>query len=186
MPEKDQWESYFSPLEIFKKFALDSNAGPILDFACGFGTFAIPLAKITKKQIYCVDINSDYLKLLQTSIEKNKINNVSVMNIDIFDKAFTLPEPMSAILLFNILHCENPQIIIKKLAKFLKKNGEIFVIHWRSDIETPRGPSLDIRPKPEEIITLMNSLGFEKKFFDPEISSYHYGISFKIKGEKND
>jgi hypothetical protein len=28
------------------------------------------------------------------------------------------------------------------------------IIHWRSDIETPRGPALEIRPSPEQCLAL--------------------------------
>lgn len=179
MPEKDHWESFFNATEILKKFALDSINGPILDFACGYGTFTIPLAILNKNHIYCLDINSDYLKLLQKEAQKNKITNIMIFNHNILTEEFVFPERVLAVLLFNILHCEHPKIIIKKLAQYLKPDAKFFVIHWRSDIDTPRGPSLEIRPKPEDIIALMESLGFEKDLYFKEISKYHYGISFK-------
>ena len=42
--------------------------------------------------------------------------------------------------------------IVKNGSSFriLKDDGIISIIHWRSDIQTPRGPSLDIRPKPQD------------------------------------
>jgi hypothetical protein len=36
----------------------------------------------------------------------------------------------------------------------------LFVIHWRSVIPTPRGPSLAIRPRPEQCQTWLEEAGF--------------------------
>jgi hypothetical protein len=33
------------------------------------------------------------------------------------------------------------------------------VIHWRSDLDTPRGPSLEIRPRPEQIVAWAEECG---------------------------
>ena len=59
-------------------------------------------------------------------------------------------------MLFYILHNENPEILLSEAWRILKPSCKIGIIHWRSDIETPRGPSLSIRPKPEDIIRRIN------------------------------
>ena len=35
--------------------------------------------------------------------------------------------------------------------KWVRPEGELMVIHWRYDPATPRGPNLEIRPRPEQI-----------------------------------
>jgi hypothetical protein len=57
-----------------------------------------------------------------------------------------------ACLLFNILHCEEPVGFLAKAARVVRPSGAVLIIHWRWNPATPRGPSLDIRPKPGRIV----------------------------------
>jgi hypothetical protein len=59
----------------------------------------------------------------------------------------------------------------------LEQQGKIGVIYWKYE-DTPRGPSMEIRPKPEMIIEWAGKVGFtlEKQI---EIQPYHYGLIFK-------
>jgi hypothetical protein len=54
------------------------------------------------------------------------------------------------VLLFNILHIEDPVNLLKEAHRVLHPGGTVGVIHWNHDISTPRGPPLDIRPRPEQ------------------------------------
>ncbi len=175
MPEKERWESYFSSSDIIKKFNFDKIVEPVVDAACGYGTFAIPLARMLTQNIYAVDINKDYLNF----IKNQSLENISAIEYDIFEHKLKLPKMVGAILLFNILHCENPLNVINNVLDNLLPNGKIFVIHWRSDIVTPGGPPLTIRPKPHEITNLFKRIKFERIDFFKDISQYHYGFSFQ-------
>jgi hypothetical protein len=83
------------------------------------------------------------------------------------------------ITLFNILHCEEPSILLKNIHKLLDDNGKIGITHWKHE-KTPRGPSMEIRPKPEMIIQWASKVGFtlEKQV---DLPPYHYGLIFKKK-----
>lgn len=179
MPEQNQWEQYFNPTEILEIFKLIDSKYPIADIGCGYGTFTIPLAKQNKINIYAIDINSEYLSNLENISLKYNLPNIITVNEDVFENELHLPEKAGNILLFNILHCDNPNIIIHNILPSLLENGVLNVIHWRSDIETPRGPSLEIRPKQNDIIKMMEPFDFKQVDYFPEISKYHYGISFQ-------
>jgi len=51
-------------------------------------------------------------------------------------------------------------------------------LHWRSDIETPRGPHLDIRPKPEQILQWVDMKKFHIEREPVVLEPYHYGMIF--------
>jgi SAM-dependent methyltransferase len=175
MPEQNMWETFFTTTDIFKIFRIDKTSQPIVDVGCGYGTFTIPLAKIVKQNIYAIDIDDKLLKI----IESQQLSNIQTIKYDVFENKIILPEKVGSILLFNMLHCENPKQVIENILPNLSHEGVFYVIHWRSDISTPRGPSMDIRPRPDYIINLFKTIEFEKINYFNNISQYHFGLTFQ-------
>jgi hypothetical protein len=80
------------------------------------------------------------------------------------------------IMLFNILHADEPLKILSEATRILTAEGKVAVIHWNYDSTTPRGPSMEIRPRPEQCQQWIKTAGFElvKPLID--FPPYHYGI----------
>jgi hypothetical protein len=57
----------------------------------------------------------------------------------------------------------------------LRDGGRLGIIHWNYDSKTPRGPLMDIRPKPEQCIEWAESVGFSNTV-QHDLKPYHYGI----------
>ncbi len=181
MPAEEVWEQFFNPNDLFEKFDLQREKGLGADIACGYGTFTIPLAKLLNTTIYAVDINAEFLTQVQKKAEEQKLANIITQKADISDPDFKLPEKVQFALLFNILHCENPELIVKNVKRNLTEEGRIYVIHWRTDIETPRGPPIEIRPTMDDIKILLTNVGFQMVKEFNSIEQYHYGIIFELK-----
>ena len=176
MPEKDMWEGFFNPGEVLAKLGLDNKINNVAEFGCGYGTFTIPAAKVIKGEIFALDIEPDMIKMTQRRAKKQGLNNVKTILRDfITDGSGLKDESIDFVMLFNILHAENPGKLLREAYRILKPKGILGIIHWNYDPKTPRGPAMEIRPKPEQCIEWAEDTGFynPKKY---NVSSYHYGI----------
>jgi len=182
MPEREMWEKFFNPAKIIVLLGINSQTGNVAEFGCGYGTFTIPTAKIIKGKIYALDIEANMVQLTREEAKKEGLDNVEAIQRDFILEGTGLPDSsMDYAMLFNILHLKKPMILINEAKRILKKNGKLGIIHWNCDPKTPRGPSIDIRPKPEDCIKWAQSAGFSGAI-RYDLKPYHYGIVL-IKGE---
>ncbi len=179
MPERDMWEKFFDPPKILMQMGLDSKVHDVVEVGCGYGTFTIPVAKVIGGKIHAYDIDEEMIRITKGEAEKAKLNNVSAVLRDIIADGTGLPDKsVDYVMLFNILHLETPAPLLKEAHRILRSGGKLGIIHWNYDPLTPRGPSMQIRPKPEDCIKWAESAGF----YSPkrcDLKPYHYGIVFK-------
>lgn len=176
MPGQNTWEDFFDPEKILKTLGLGHRVTNVVEFGCGYGTFTIPAAKIIQGKIYALDIEPDMVRITNERARSNKLDNVEAILCDFMVDGSSLPsESADYAMLFNILHLENPERLLSEARRVLKKNGRLGIIHWNYDLRTPRGPSMAIRPKPEQCIRWAKRVGFRNpKRFD--LKPYHYGL----------
>ena len=108
------------------------------------------------------------------------IKNITVAQRDVLAEGYGLPDRACDVgLLFNILHGESPIELLRETARVVRLGGMLAVIHWRSDIATPRGPSAGIRPPPGLIAAWAKTAGGLSLTDGPfELAPYHYGLIF--------
>ena len=117
------------------------------------------------------------IDILNQKIQNKQIDNIRLEKRDILAHSTALPDnSIDYVMLFNILHHESPMEFIDEAYRILKSNGKIGIIHWRSDISTPRGPDLNIRPKPEQITTWFDKQRFQVEKLPFIIEPYHFGL----------
>jgi ubiquinone/menaquinone biosynthesis C-methylase UbiE len=183
MPELEMWKKFFDPIKILTTLGLNKKIKDVAEFGCGYGTFTIPAAKIIKGIIYALDIEPEMIRITNKEAEKHNLNNVKTILCDFMTQGCGLSEEsVDYVMLFNILHLEEPCALLTEAYKILKDKGKLGIIHWNYDTSTPRGPSMDIRPKQEQCIEWAKKVGFIKpKQFD--LKPYHYGIVLSKKGK---
>ncbi len=182
MPEPDFWKSFFYPDAVLRELLPSDLVGPIVEFGSGYGTFTLPLARHTSNLIIGIDIEADLICKVKEEALALGLNNLKMVLRDFVEDGTGLGDSLAShVLLFNILHIENPRGLLAESFRILQPGGTISVIHWRSDIPTPRGPSLDIRPTPEQCIPWAIQEGFHllREVNLGYAAPYHFGLLFK-------
>ena len=180
MPEESLWATFFTPEEVLHKLGLPT-AGDVVDFGCGYGTFTIPAAKITTGTVYALDIDPEMVAATKAA----GLPNVRVSCRDFVADGTGLPDSsVDYAMLFNILHAECPDKLLREAYRVLVAGGKLGIVHWNYDTTTPRGPAMAIRPRPEQCREWAESAGFS--LLPPGIINlppYHYGMALERTGQ---
>ena len=149
MPEEAYWQTFYDADCIVEKLGCAKEKKErIAEFGSGYGTFTFPAAKRTSGAVYAFDIEPELVALVQRKAQEDGLPNVRAEVRDFVAQGTGLP------------------------------GGVVSVIHWKYDSSTPRGPSMDIRPRPEQCRAWAEAAGF---IFlrDQDLSEccqYHYGM----------
>jgi SAM-dependent methyltransferase len=152
MPAVEQWESYFDPARILDTLGCRHLRGDVIEFGCGYGTFTVVVAPRISGAVYALDIDPVMATATADRVSQAGLHNVVVEQRDfVLDGCGRESQSASVALLFNILHIEDPVGLLKEAHRVLHPGGLVGVIHWNYDVATPRGPPLNIRPRPEQV-----------------------------------
>jgi len=180
MPDEEMWSGFFDPAKVLAIFGLEGGVRDLVEFGCGYGTFTLAAAGIAAGTVYALDIEAEMVDVVRQKCAEAGIHNVQATVRDFVAQGTGLADnSMDAALLFNILHHEEPVALMKEALRVLKPNGMLAVIHWNYDPATPRGPAMEIRPRPEQCIAWGREAGFsfsEQNRYD--LPPYHYGLLF--------
>lgn len=177
MPDEKIWNSFFDLGVILNELLINSEVEHLVEIGCGYGTFTLPAAKLLKGNLYAFDIEKDMIDCVKDKAMEHQINNIVFSHRDVLAQTTGLRRnSIDYVMLFNILHHESPQDFFDECHRILKPKGKIGIIHWRSDIPTPRGPNLSVRPKPEQIVDWLNKSQFEIEKPPFTIKPYHFGL----------
>jgi ubiquinone/menaquinone biosynthesis C-methylase UbiE len=181
MPDETMWQTFFNPEQILRKLGLNETCENAVDLGCGYGTFSIPAAKMVKGTVYAIDIEPQMIAKVREKARAENLSNIETIQQDFVTGPTDLKnESVDYVMLFNILHAEDPLSLLKEAKRILSGNGKLGVIHWNYDPQTPRGPSMTIRPRPEQCIAWALQAGFkESKKGQIDLPPYHYGLIFE-------
>lgn len=111
-----------------------------IDFGCGPGFLAIPLAKKVRK-VYAVDINERMLITTAEGAKRQGVKNLEIVKSR--EYAVFVPEKVDYIFVLSVVH-----EVVRKRKLFsvfhglLRKGGKLVVVDWRADAKNwDFGPS---------------------------------------------
>jgi ubiquinone/menaquinone biosynthesis C-methylase UbiE len=150
MPEFASWESFFDPKCMILQLGMSQECQSVAEFGCGYGTFTIPAALLVSGTVWTYDIDPRMIEFTTRRAKDLNVSNIIATDRDFMSSGTGLPDhSIDFVMLFNLLHIEEPLSLLAESKRILKDTGLVGIIHWRSDIPTPRGPSLSIRPTME-------------------------------------
>jgi ubiquinone/menaquinone biosynthesis C-methylase UbiE len=176
MPKEEEWNKFFDPFKILSLLGLGQNVVDAVDFGCGYGTFTIPAARIIRGKIWALDIEPEMIEATKEKAKRLNLDNVEAVLRDfILEGSGLKGSSVDFVMLFNILHGKNPTKLLKEVHRILRPSGKVGIIHWIFDASTPRGPPMDIRPKPGECRQWAKSVGF---IFEQQVDlkPFHFGM----------
>ena len=181
MPEEAYWETLFDVPLILDRLGIDARLKNVVELGCGYGTFTIPVARRISGTVTTFDIDEAMIERTRQRAAAAGAWNVLYIVGDVFADGFGGEAgSKDACLLFNILHCEEPVRLLAEAARVVRPGGAVLVIHWRYDPATPRGPNLEIRPRPEQIAGWAKETGLlEAEGPAIDLPPWHYGLRLR-------
>jgi SAM-dependent methyltransferase len=177
MPPEEMWRSFFDPRTILTQLGLTAHHRCVVDFGCGFGTFAVPAAQIVNGTVHAFDIDPLMVDETQRKSMIAGLQNLNVVQRDFADRGCGLPDGSADyVMIFNLLHAVEARSLLAEAHRILSGSGLLAVIHWNYDPSTPRGPSMEIRLRPEQCRGLLESAGFVPSA-QIDLPPHHYGFT---------
>lgn len=183
MPDEAYWETLFNVPLILERLGIDARLRDVVELGCGYGTFTLPVARRITGSIETLDIEPAMVERTRARAQTEGLRNVACRVRDVMTEGFGLePESKDACLLFNILHCEEPVRLLAEATRVVRSGGWLLVIHWRCDPSTPRGPGMNIRPQPRQIVAWAAQAG-RLDLVDEilDLPPWHYGLRLRKK-----
>jgi SAM-dependent methyltransferase len=172
MPEESYWETLFDVPLVLDRLGI-AGCHDVAELGCGYGTFTVPIAKAITGTLHTFDVEPDMIARTRARAAGLP---VKVEQRDVVADGFGVTA--DCVLLFNILHHEQPVSLLRHSAVALNPGGRVLVIHWAFR-ETPRGPSLDIRPRPEQIVAWARDAGLRPVGDVIDLPPWHYGLALE-------
>jgi len=183
MPDEAYWNSLFDVESILDWLPLSPSA-TVVEVGVGYGTFAVPIAaRLTNGSVVGLDIDSGMIDIARRNIANAGLSNIECIERDVVAQGTGIaPDSVDVVLLFNILHFTGRRLLLQDAARILKAGGIVAIMHWRTDIETPRGPAVALRPDEAEILRSAEGLNLRAHGKGRLLEPYHFGLQLAKAG----
>jgi SAM-dependent methyltransferase len=177
MPERATWEGFFDPETTLQRLQFGFNHRDVVDFGCGYGTFSTAAARLTRGTVHAFDIDPQMIATTDAKARNAGLTNLKAIERDFVTHGTGLADgSVTYAMLFNVLHAEDAVGLLREAFRILREDGIAAIVHWIHDSNTPRGPALSIRPRPEQCEAWAREAGLTPDSSVISLPPYHYGL----------
>lgn len=179
MPDEAYWASFFEAETAIDRLFGTAVLGDVIEFGCGYGSFTVPAARRTTGKVIALDIEPEMVDCVRHKAVTFDLPNIQADVRDFVAHGTGVDSgSQTHAMIFNLLHLEQPISLLREAYRTLQDGGVLSVIHWRSDIPTPRGPSLEIRPTPDQCRAWIAEAGFHaiESVDLQDCCPFHFGL----------
>lgn len=173
--EDPERKKFLDPSRVLAPLKL-SPGMHVADVGCGIGYFTLPLAAAVgeKGKVLAIDTSKELLARAEENLRAAGMANVEF--ITSAETSIPLPDgAVDATFLANVLHeVERRPAFLREIRRLLPASGAMLVVEWKKE-ETPKGPPLEDRLTPDQVIGLAEQAGFGNPAVS-EVGPYHYAV----------
>lgn len=147
-----------SPRETLLRIGLGEQ-DIICDIGAGSGIFTIPAARITKNTVCAIEINDEFIDIINEKARSEKLPNIKTLKVldDRYDLETGSVDLAVMVTVFHEIDQKDP--VLAEIKRILKSTGRLAFIEFHKR-ETPMGPPVDHRISREEVIRISGVNGF--------------------------
>jgi ubiquinone/menaquinone biosynthesis C-methylase UbiE len=175
-PDRDAWQR---PDEVMDKLRI-AEGSAVADLGAGAGWFTMRLAARVGPNgvVYAEDVQPPMIEAIKRRVARAQLKNVKTVLGKSLDPS--LPAPVDAVLIVDAYNeMEQPRVVLRNLASYLKPNGLIGIVESKKDGWGP-GPPMEERVDPERMINDAETAGLRLVSKDTFLR-YQYMLIFARK-----
>jgi len=147
------------------------------------GRLAIPAGKIVGENgvSYAVDVVKAILPTVQSKAKMHNVHNVQTVwsDLEVYGATKVIRDNTLAVgfLVTTLFQSRKHAEIIQECHRMIRPGGKLVIVDWKPGINSPLGPTEEMRVHPEEVkqICTQLSMQFHGEF---EAGMYHWGLVF--------
>ena len=148
------------PVNTLKRIGVSEDS-VVCDIGAGSGIFTIPAARITKNDVFAVEISDEMLAIISEKADAEKLDNVKCIRVE-NDRYAIEDGAVDLALLVTLFHeIANKADFLEEVKRVLKPHGKAAVIEFHKH-ETPMGPQIANRIAKEDADHFFAAAGFGK------------------------
>lgn len=147
------------PEQILQDFGIGED-DVVLDVGAGTGYFSIPAARMTRAEVYALDVEPQMLQILNEKIKAEQVSGILPMEAKM--EEIPLPDGYVDKVIASLILHETGDLsnTLDEFFRVMKQGGRALIIDWEKR-EMDQGPPLHARLDVRELISALESTGFE-------------------------
>lgn len=173
-PDRLQW---LPPAEVVNALRLGDSM-TVADIGAGSGYFALPIARaVSRGRVLAVDFQPEMLDILKGKLAAaDAPQNVTLIEGEA-RRTRLEDDRCDRVLVANVWHeLDGRGEVLSEMRRILAPAGELFVLDWRDDVESPPGPPRDHRLSAKSVAAELESAGWSDVQTQP-VGRFSYIVS---------